>query len=155
MRKLVCVGREDAVKFRKGRLRLLGNASRLGLLESVSRAPPPRGLSRDPSQRSRRGGVFDVTPPMIKTTIDGREEGGRGKPVQGNNITAIGGREVVRKQKTIDNFVNDKSWREDSHRRQGEGVGGREEARKRCEGTSVGWCGGTTSELSADGRGRE
>ncbi|RZS03229.1 hypothetical protein BHM03_00033402 [Ensete ventricosum] len=144
MRKLVCVGREDAVKFGKGRLRLLGNASRLGLLESVSRAPPPRGLSRDPSQRPRRG-----QPSTVGRRV---AEGNQCKGITLQPLV-VGRREVVRKHKTIDNFVNDKSWREDSHRRQGEGVGGREEARKRCEGTSVGWCGGTTSELPTVGGG--
>ncbi|RWW34530.1 hypothetical protein GW17_00000683 [Ensete ventricosum] len=62
--KFVCIGGEEAGKLvsgslgllRKGSLALLGNAPRLSLLGSASRAPPSRGLQRNPTRRPRRSG---------------------------------------------------------------------------------------------------
>ncbi|RWV96545.1 hypothetical protein BHE74_00008864 [Ensete ventricosum] len=58
MCKLVRVGRREVVK--------LGNASRLGLLGSVPRPPPSRGLPRDLYEGLVRVGAPDVAPSTIK-----------------------------------------------------------------------------------------
>ncbi|RWV91125.1 hypothetical protein GW17_00046612 [Ensete ventricosum] len=56
--KLVRIVREDVGKLGRGRLGLLGN---------VTRAPPSRGLSRDPTRRPCWVGAPDVAPPTLKS----------------------------------------------------------------------------------------
>ncbi|RWW78038.1 hypothetical protein BHE74_00013760 [Ensete ventricosum] len=55
MRKLVCVDREEAGKLRRGRLGLLGNTSRLGLLDSAPQAPPSRGSTEGSCTKASSG----------------------------------------------------------------------------------------------------
>ncbi|RWW55425.1 hypothetical protein BHE74_00037933 [Ensete ventricosum] len=55
---LVRIVREDVGKLGRGRLGLLGN---------VTRAPPSRGLSRDPTRRPCWVGAPDVAPPTLKS----------------------------------------------------------------------------------------
>ncbi|RZR91994.1 hypothetical protein BHM03_00020224 [Ensete ventricosum] len=55
VRKLIRVDQEEARKFERGQLGLLGNTPWLGLLGSVPQAPHSRGLSRDPARRLHRG----------------------------------------------------------------------------------------------------
>ncbi|RWW00852.1 hypothetical protein GW17_00036158 [Ensete ventricosum] len=56
MHKLVRVSRKEIRKLKRGRLGLLRNAPQLGLLKSVPRALPSRGLLRDLARRPRRSG---------------------------------------------------------------------------------------------------
>ncbi|RRT82182.1 hypothetical protein B296_00002894 [Ensete ventricosum] len=55
VRKLIRVDQEEAGKFERGQLGLLGNTPWLGLLGSVPQAPHSRGLLRDPARRLHRG----------------------------------------------------------------------------------------------------
>ncbi|RWW48512.1 hypothetical protein BHE74_00045408 [Ensete ventricosum] len=59
VRKLVYVDWEEARKLWRGQVGLLGNVPRLSLLGSVPRAPrapPSRGLPKDPTRRPGWGG---------------------------------------------------------------------------------------------------